>query len=128
MNRKYRVSELCDLFEATPKYVMKDRLFQSFSIDSRTVQAGDLFFCIRGENTDGHHYIEQALLKGAGCIIANPERNPKTSSKEKFNCIFVKDPNQALLQLAQSYRRFYQKDCIRITGSNGKTSTKRDCT
>ena len=53
-----------------------DSSFNDFSIDSRTVKDGDVFFCIKGEMTDGHQYISQALEKGASAVVANPEIIP----------------------------------------------------
>ena len=92
MQHKYTASELCDLFAGTSKYVMRDQLFQSFSIDSRKVQLKDLFFCIRGETTDGHHYIEQAFANGASCVIADRSRVSTSLYTQKLNFIFVQDP------------------------------------
>ena len=47
-----------------------DRLLANISTDSRTVQAGDLFVALQGENFDGHKFVEQAMQRGAaGAIV-----------------------------------------------------------
>ena len=63
--------------------------FYNFSIDSRSVKDGDVFFCIKGDITDGHHYISQALEKKALAIVANPENIPDILKNKKFSKIPV---------------------------------------
>ena len=58
--------------------------FNDFSIDSRSVKDGDVFFFIKGEMTDGHLYISQALEKGASAVVANPETIPDALKKREF--------------------------------------------
>ncbi len=73
----------------------------SVCIDSRTLQPGDWFICIRGERTDGHLHLEQALDKGAAGAVVQPERIPENLHDREFPQIRVPDPNLALLCLPQ---------------------------
>jgi UDP-N-acetylmuramoyl-tripeptide--D-alanyl-D-alanine ligase len=89
------------------------------STDSRHVVKGDCFVAIRGDRFDGHDFIEQAVAGGAGCVIA--EREVKCSAP-----VFVVDDNiRALGDLARWYRRQAPATVIAITGSAGKTTTRR---
>ncbi len=112
------------LLNANAENISENNLVKGFSIDSRTLKDGDLFFCIKGENTDGHHYIPQALEKGACGIVAIPENIPQTLRNRNLPCILVSDPNKALREWAADVRRQFSGKVLAITGSNGKTSTK----
>ena len=61
----------------------------SVCIDSRTLQPGDWFICIRGEWTDGHLHLEQALDKGAAGAVVQPERIPENLHDREFPQIRV---------------------------------------
>jgi UDP-N-acetylmuramoyl-tripeptide--D-alanyl-D-alanine ligase len=89
--------------------------------DSRTLQAGDLFVPLRGENFDGHAYIEQAKKVRAAGALSEYEA-PEDSSG--FAIIQVKNTLKALQMIASRYRQTLPLKTIAITGSNGKTSTK----
>jgi UDP-N-acetylmuramoyl-tripeptide--D-alanyl-D-alanine ligase len=92
------------------------------STDSRTIQPGDLFVPLRGENFDGHKFIEQAGERGAvGAIV---EENWKGATAKNFAIIRVPDTLAGYQNLATNYRRSLPLKVIAITGSNGKTSTK----
>lgn len=95
----------------------KDRLINGISIDTRTLKKGDVFFAIKGENTDGNNFIKDAFGKGAILCVAQKIYNEKT--------IVVKDTKIALLKLASYYlNKFKNIKVFAITGSNGKTTTK----
>ena len=98
--------------------VMIDRL----STDSRTLKAGELFVALRGENFDGHNFVESAAKAGAAGAIV--ESNWKGQVPKNFALIRTKDTLQAYQQIAGSYRKSLALKVIAITGSNGKTSTK----
>ena len=57
----------------------------SFSIDSRSLKQGDWFFCIRGERTDGHQYISDALERGAAGVVLDPSRIPEELCEEMID-------------------------------------------
>ncbi|MDP7622145.1 MAG: Mur ligase domain-containing protein, partial [SAR324 cluster bacterium] len=72
MRKLYTFGQMSQIFNAKTEKINSNFLVQGFSIDSRGLNSGDLFFCIQGENTDGHLYISQALEKGACAVVANP--------------------------------------------------------
>jgi len=84
-----------------------------FSIDSRTVAPGDLFFALRGPNHDGHRFVETALAQGAVAAVV-----------ESGAGIVVPDTQAALERLAAWARRRWGGNLVAITGSAGKTTTK----
>ena len=96
----------------------------SVCIDSRTLQKGDWFVCIRGERTDGHLYLQQALEQGASGAVVQTERIPESLLHTPFPQIRVADPNLALREWASLAREQFPGKVLGITGSNGKTSTK----
>lgn len=99
-----------------------DRPITRISTDSRTIQPGDLFVPIRGENFDGHRYIEQTVERGAAGALV--EETWSGSIPSDFALIRVADTLLGYQQIAASYRRSLPLKVIAITGSNGKTSTK----
>ena len=92
------------------------------STDSRTLQAGDLFVPLRGENFDGHKFVEQAVERGA--VGAMVEAGWKGNTPPGFGLIRVADSLAGYQTLAANYRASLRLKVIAITGSNGKTSTK----
>src|SRR6266571_3161643 len=89
------------------------------STDSRTLKRGELFVALRGENFDGHNFVESAAKAGAPV-----DSTWKGKVPENFALILAEDPLQAYQKLAASYRRSLSLKVVAITGSNGKTSTK----
>lgn len=91
------------------------------SIDSRKIQAGDLFIAIVGENTDGHQYVKSALENGAVAAVVNyvPE-----GLSDDANLLVVEDTFEALWSLARFSRKRLKGKVIMVTGSVGKTTTK----
>jgi len=102
------------------------RFITGYSIDSRTVATGDLFFAIRGPRHDGHDYIEAALERGAAGAVASREwlqaRRAAGGGIERL--VGVDDPAEALRRLATAARLRWGKPVVAVTGSNGKTTTK----
>ena len=92
------------------------------STDSRTLKRGELFVALRGENFDGHNFVESAAKAGAAGAIVDSTWKGKVP--ENFALILAEDPLQAYQNLAASYRRSLSLKVVAITGSNGKTSTK----
>ena len=99
-------------------------------IDSRIVQEGDLFFAIRGEKFDGHDFVQSAFEKGAAvCVVDRKfvESNP-TVRELNVLLLVVDDTVDALGWLGAYYRSTVMSadtTVIAVTGSNGKTTTKR---
>ncbi|HEX4064426.1 MAG TPA: UDP-N-acetylmuramoyl-tripeptide--D-alanyl-D-alanine ligase [Acidobacteriaceae bacterium] len=96
-----------------------------YSIDSRTLQPGNLFIAIRGERFDGHDFIATAFERGACAAIVGRETLAKLpeSARKRF-LIAADDPLAALQRLAAAVRRHWGRRVIGITGSAGKTTTK----
>ena len=96
---------------------------ENISIDSRSLQNnnGTLFFALKGNNHDGHQYIEQLIKKGVAFFVV--EHIP-THLKNKAHFIVVKNTLKALQKSAIYYRNLFQFPTIGITGSNGKTIVK----
>ncbi|UNE53685.1 UDP-N-acetylmuramoyl-tripeptide--D-alanyl-D-alanine ligase [Bartonella machadoae] len=97
--------------------------FSGVSIDSRTLEKGAIFFCIKGHHLDGHDFAAQAYQRGAGVLIVAQER---LADMKKISAplIVVPDVLQALEKLAQAARKRSKAKIIAITGSVGKTTTK----
>src|SRR5271167_4717868 len=95
---------------------------QGYSIDSRTVQPGELFFAVKGEHMDGHDFVTQALEKGAAAAVIRGDQRARYALKTGL--ITVDDTLVALQILASAVRRLWGKPLIGVTGSTGKTTTK----
>lgn len=100
-----------------------------FSIDTRTLQKGEIFIALRGIQCDGHTFVHRALQMGAaGCIIAHDQQHIlesiDTALLENKLIIAVKDTLKALVALAKAWRAQFSCPVIGITGTIGKTSTK----
>src|SRR5437660_8906417 len=92
------------------------------STDSRTLKPGELFVALRGENFDGHNFVQAAAKAGAAGAIV--ESNWRGKVPETFALVRTKDTLQAYQQLAANYRKSLAVKVVAITGSNGKKSTK----
>jgi UDP-N-acetylmuramoyl-tripeptide--D-alanyl-D-alanine ligase len=99
------------------------RAFTGVSTDSRSVQAGDCFFAIRGERFDGHDFLCDAFAKGAVCAVVSREFRDETLADKCL--VQVEDTTKALGDLAAEYRRRAGFKVVAITGSVGKTTTRQ---
>ena len=117
---KQQLTTIADWLKAKGQN-MEDVLVEGVSIDSRSVHTGDLFIPFRGEQVNGHKFVEGAIEKGAvASLWLESEPNPP----KDVPLIFVKDSEIALQEMARVYRRTLDCKVVGITGSNGKTSTK----
>lgn len=95
------------------------------SIDSRTVEPGDMFIALTGPNHDGHQFIGKAFGNGAAAaVIQTSERPTAEMNFEQAHLLSVENTNQALEKLAGIARRRTTARVIAVTGSVGKTGTK----
>jgi len=99
-----------------------DTAFTGISTDSRTLTPGELFVALRGETFDGHHFVEEALRRGAGGVVVH--RDTPGMGNEEFPMIMVHDTLMALGDLALFWRSTHPVPLIAVVGSNGKTTTK----
>jgi len=96
-----------------------------YSIDSRTLNPGDLFFAVRGERFDGHDFVAAALERGAcAAVVAKRKLLDLPESTRQHALIVADEPLLALQTLAAAVRRHWGKRMIGVTGSAGKTTTK----
>lgn len=94
---------------------------QGISIDSRNIQPGNLFIPFKGEHSDGHQFVEDALQKGAAAALWQKEvPHPPVN----LPILVVEDTLTALQELARSYRNELDVKVVGVTGSNGKTTVK----
>ena len=98
-----------------------DRTFTGVSIDSRTIQTGDVFIAIKGDRFDGHQFIDQAINKGAQAVIV---QRTVDATDISVPVIEVPDTVVALGKIANWHRRRFRIPMIGITGSTRKTTTK----
>jgi UDP-N-acetylmuramoyl-tripeptide--D-alanyl-D-alanine ligase len=100
------------------KLTGRDGEFHGVSIDSRTLEPGQLFFALRGERFDGHGFVEAARGRGAaGAVVGRP-------TGAGIPEIAVADPQAALTALAADWRARTGALVLGVGGSNGKTTTK----
>src|SRR5882672_1255142 len=97
---------------------------RGYSIDTRTLNPGDLFFAIKGPNFDGHNFVRQAFEKKASGVVVDAAFAGSLESSPEFGVIKVCSPTVALQALGQHVRRRWAKPIIGVTGSAGKTTTK----
>ena len=90
--------------------------------DSRTIKAGELFVALRGENFDGHDFVESVATSGATGALVDHQWNGNVP--DSFAVIRATDTLLAYQKIAANYRRSLGLRVLAITGSNGKTSTK----
>ena len=95
---------------------------QGYSIDSRAVQAGELFFAVKGERLDGHDFVDAARARGVVGAVVRKDQWPRYL--DHMGLLAVDDTLVALQTLATAVRKLWGKTGIGITGSMGKTTTK----
>lgn len=109
----------CEIIHKTP--VLNEEVLFNISTDTRKLEKGDVYLPLRGENFDGHNFINKAVEAGA--------RGYFTQDKFKINenadfIIYVNNALVAYLKLANYIRNKINPVVIAITGSCGKTTTK----
>src|SRR3954469_1340562 len=96
-------------------------LATGYSIDSRTLKPGDLFFAIQGERFDGHDFVDAALAGGAVAAVVRPGGQHDAGLGR---ILVVTDTLTLLQRLALAVRKLWGKTLVGVTGSAGKTTTK----
>src|SRR5712664_1230763 len=95
-----------------------------YSIDSRTIRPGELFFAIHGPRHDGHDHVAAALGRGALAAVVSSSRARRFPNALRGFCLVADDTLLALHQLAHAMRDSWGKKIAGVTGSVGKTTTK----
>lgn len=108
-----------ELVTAPPPAALDQVRVHGWSIDSRTLAPGDLFFAIRGERFDGHAFLTDVLQRGAiAAVVSEP-----AAARESIQ-LRVADTLEALQRVASWARQRWRRPIVAVTGSAGKTSTK----
>ena len=100
---------------------------RGYSIDSRTIQAGELFFALRGPHYDGHDFVGAVLKAGAAAAVVERDLQEGTvdvAKEDAARMLRVPSTLGALETLAAEVRRRWGRPVVAVTGSVGKTSTK----
>lgn len=102
------------------------RIIGGVSIDTRTITPNDIFFCLQGENFDGHSFAAEALERKALGVVVGIGRGDEAAGKARRGQVVLEAPDtlQALHALAFAVRDRLKAEVVGITGSTGKTSTK----
>lgn len=117
MNALWTNQEIAEILKTEVK---ENWWCQGVSIDSRTLEEGDLFFALIGPNSDGHDYVKMAIARGAVAVVVS---KMVEGLDPKF-LVMVKDVQIALETLGRAARARVDIPIIAITGSVGKTGTK----
>ncbi len=99
-----------------------DRIrFPGVTTDTRAIRPGELFVAIRGATHDGHHYLAEAVQRGAGAVVVE-----RIGAEQPLACgiVVVRETLAALGDLAAFHRRRRTARVLAVAGSNGKTTTK----
>jgi len=92
------------------------------SIDTRTLEPGDLYFAIKGDVHDGHDFVKAALDKGASAAVVSQEKAPSFAGSDRL--IVAPDVLDAMRGMGCAARERTDAKIVAITGSVGKTGTK----
>src|SRR3954464_5517857 len=100
----------------------REQIASGYSIDSRTIQPGDLFFAVKGERFDGHDFVEKVLQSGVTAAVVAADQAQRFAGTPMI--LIVNDTLAALQRLGSAVRRLWGKRLVGVTGSAGKTTTK----
>ena len=118
---KLALSRIAEFLAATGEVDPK-AIAEGYSIDSRAIRPGELFFAVKGERLDGHDFIDQALARGAVAAVVRRDQLARYAIRTQL--VAVEDTLVALQTLATAVRRMWARPLIAVTGSVGKTTTK----
>ena len=121
-----RLNEMINNLEVFTRIGTDEMEISSIEFDSRQVKEGSLFIAMKGLKVDGHQYIDQAIKRGAKCIVVE-DFNVFTSLKNEklVDAIYVDSASKAMALLANAFYGYPSNEVklIGITGTNGKTTT-----
>ncbi len=118
------LSKIAELIAAADDFPqgLREQVAQAYSIDSRAIGPGQLFFAVKGERLDGHDYVASALEKGGVGAVVRKDQLHRYASRGQL--LAVDDTLVALQTLATAVRKLWGKPLVGVTGSAGKTTTK----
>ncbi len=117
---KLTLSQIAKFISTEGDFRREDQA-QGYSIDSRTIGKGELFFAVKGDRFDGHDFVSMAIENGAVAAVVRRDQAHRYSTNR---ILAVDDPLAALQTLATAVRKLWGKPLVGITGSAGKTTTK----
>ncbi|MDP9263766.1 MAG: UDP-N-acetylmuramoyl-tripeptide--D-alanyl-D-alanine ligase, partial [Acidobacteriota bacterium] len=120
---KLSLERVAELLSATGAVDGK-AVASGYSIDSRTLAPGELFFAVRGERMDGHEFVQAALERGGVAAVVSREQLARYPEAIRPKLLAVDDTLLALQELGAASRRAWGKTLVAVTGSAGKTTTK----
>jgi UDP-N-acetylmuramoyl-tripeptide--D-alanyl-D-alanine ligase len=115
---KLRLAQVADVLDVSAVPQCGQSTITGWSVDSRNIQPGDLFFALHGPNFDGHGFVQTALEAGAVAAVVDREMEPTD------RLLRVNDTLLALQALASWARTRWGGTVVGVTGSAGKTTTK----
>jgi UDP-N-acetylmuramoyl-tripeptide--D-alanyl-D-alanine ligase len=118
---KLTLSRIAEFVSAAGEFAPEE-VAQGYSIDSRTVGPGQLFFAVKGERLDGHDFVVSALERGAVAAVVRKDQLGRYPRQMRL--LAVEDTLVALQTLAMAVRKLWGKPLVGVTGSMGKTTTK----
>ncbi|RKY47833.1 MAG: hypothetical protein DRP86_07225 [Candidatus Neomarinimicrobiota bacterium] len=99
--------------------------FTRLSIDTREINPGDLFCALKGEKTDGHEFVDEAINKGAVAAMVSEKAVRQKPALKNYPLVICANTYQGLQELAQVHATHLSTKIIAVTGSAGKTSTRQ---
>jgi UDP-N-acetylmuramoyl-tripeptide--D-alanyl-D-alanine ligase len=118
---KLTLAKIAEFVSAAGEFP-REEVAQAYSIDSRTIGPGQLFFAVKGERLDGHDFVGAALEQGAAAAVVRKDQLDHYPDRSRL--LAVDDTLVALQTLATAVRKVWGKLLVGVTGSAGKTTTK----
>lgn len=123
----FQLIEILTTTTLTNCHIPEKRLITNINTDTRSLQAGEGFLTLRGEKFDGHIFVEEAIEKGAACVIVEQEyalNNKVEQLSNNVPILQVENSLKAYQKIARWWRDKFDIPVISVTGSVGKTTTK----
>jgi UDP-N-acetylmuramoyl-tripeptide--D-alanyl-D-alanine ligase len=117
-----QLAQLLSLSEQNQISFNPDCLISNINTDSRSIESGQAFLALKGDNFNGHDFIDRAIEKGAAALIV--DQPVSVNSSRNIPLFLVQNTLETYQQLAHWWRNQFDIPVIAITGSVGKTTTK----
>lgn len=121
-----------ELIQTQHAQQQSDRFYRGISTDTRSIRRGEVFVALEGPNFNGHNFCQQAIDKGALLLVLQAQSTAGRDLKQRLSAgedlpdlLLVEDTLKAYQQIAEGYRLTLLATVIGITGSVGKTTTRR---
>ena len=123
----FQLTNILTTTTLTSFQIPEKTLITSINTDTRNLQPGEGFLALRGNKFDGHNFVNEAIKKGASCVIVGQEYTLSNEVEQLSNNIpilQVENSLKAYQKIARWWRHRFDIPVISITGSVGKTTTK----